>query len=51
VQNAGIIRQNDETTKNLLQLGLTYDIMIMGGGGESKNPLAQNQKKRGKKKC
>ena len=37
MQNDKIIRQNDETVKNLLQLGLTCDIIIMGRGEGTKN--------------
>ena len=38
MQKDGIIRQNDETAKTLLQLDLTCDIIIMGRGERAKTP-------------
>jgi hypothetical protein len=39
VQSDGIIRQNDETAKNLLKNPLKYDIIIMErGGGTNSTP-------------
>lgn len=48
VQNAGIIRQNDETAKNLLQNHLKYDIMIMerGSGTDSASTPKKTNKER-----
>jgi hypothetical protein len=49
VQSDGIIRQNDETAKNLLKNHLKYDTIIMGRGERAKNPPPKIKTKRGTK--
>jgi hypothetical protein len=44
VQNDGIVRQNDETAKNLLQNHLKYAIIIMErGSGTDSTPIPKNK--------